>query len=169
MATTTPSRLRALDINHIKPHVREANYVLGGELAARAEAYRIHFMKMANGLPSLSKGESLAFDRVINANLGNPQLVGQRPITFFRQVLSLLEHPPLIERSDLLIKELGYQPDAIARAQWLLRECGGVGIYSNSQGVPAIRKSVAEFIERMLIVYFVPSRAHRASLTDPRT
>jgi alanine transaminase len=48
-----------------------------------------------------------------------------------------------------LISKL-YPSDAIARAQSLLKDCGGsIGAYSHSQGVPMIRKHVAEFLARM--------------------
>ena len=35
---------------------------------------------------------------IISCNIGNPQALGQRPITFYRDVLSLLENPNIIER-----------------------------------------------------------------------
>ena len=34
----------------------------------------------------------------IPCNIGNPQALGQKPITFYRQVLSLVEDPSKIER-----------------------------------------------------------------------
>lgn len=157
MAATTSS----LDISDTKPSTQKAKYVVGGELAARAEAYRSR-LKTADA-------KLLPFDQIINVNVGNPHQVGQRPITFIRQVLSLLEYPQLIERNDLLIRELGYQIDVIERAQWLLRECGGVGTYSHTQGVPAIRENVAQFIERKMMIYLVPERARNSQLTSSRT
>ena len=36
--------------------------------------------------------------RIIPCNLGNPQALGQQPISFYREVLSLVEHPVRIER-----------------------------------------------------------------------
>ena len=39
-----------------------------------------------------------------------------------------------------------FPKDVIARADELLEEIGSVGAYSHSQGVPLIRKHVAEFI-----------------------
>ena len=33
---------------------------------------------------------------IILCNLGNPQALGQKPITFYRQILSLLEYPEAI-------------------------------------------------------------------------
>ncbi|KAF8752112.1 Aminotransferase class I and II [Rhizoctonia solani] len=87
---------------------------------------------------------SLPFDRVVNSNIGNPQQKGldQKPITFTRQVAALLEYPELMETGKGI-----FPADAIARAKELYDEIGSIGAYSHSQGVPFIRKSVAEFIE----------------------
>ena len=35
---------------------------------------------------------------IIPCNIGNPQALGQNPITFYRQVLSLVEEPSKIDR-----------------------------------------------------------------------
>lgn len=139
---STSSRLRGLDINSINPHVRAAKYAVRGELPVRAEEYRA---QLAKGLPP---GKSLPFDQVISANIGNPQQLDQKPFTFIRQVLSLLEHPALLENEEALKTAFGYQQDVIDRAKWLLHAVQSVGAYSHSQGVPAIRESVANFLER---------------------
>ena len=136
MSTTTP--LRSLNINNINPHVKEAKYAVRGELAVRSEEYRAKLAKGATDLP---------FDKVISANIGNPQQLDQKPITFFRQVLSLIEYPPLLEHEDVLLKQLGYKSDVIERARWLLKSVGSVGAYSASGGVPAIKDSIAKFLE----------------------
>ncbi len=128
-----------LTIENINPHVKAAKYAVRGELAVRAENYRA---KLARG-----ERDGLSFDAVISANIGNPQQLDQPPITFFRQVLSLLENPLLLESEDVLKDKLGYKHDAINRAHRLLREVKNVGAYSHSQGVPGIRESVAKFIE----------------------
>lgn len=140
--SSTASR-RRLNINNISPHVKEAKYAVRGELAIRAEEYRKQLEKQSQ----TGAENSLPFDRVISANIGNPQQLGQKPFTFFRQVLSLVEHPPLLEKEDILLNHLGYKQDALDRARWLLSECQSVGAYSQSAGVPGIRKSVAKFIE----------------------
>jgi aspartate/methionine/tyrosine aminotransferase len=91
----------------------------------------------------------LPFDTVISANIGNPQQLDQKPITFFRQVASLMENPQLLEHEDVLTGPLGYKTDVLERAKWLLSEVNSVGAYSQSMGAPAIRQSVANFIESM--------------------
>jgi alanine transaminase len=128
-----------LTIDTINPHVREAEYAVRGVIPQRCEEYR--------GRIAAGEGKDLPFDGVIFANIGNPQQLDQKPITFFRQVASLLEWPDLLEKEDIL-PQLGYMADAIARAKKLLKEVKSVGAYSNSSGAPGIKKSVAEFIER---------------------
>lgn len=138
MSSTT--QLRSLNINNINPHVKEAKYAVRGELAVRSENYRARLAKGSKDLP---------FDKIISANIGNPQQLDQKPITFFRQVLSLVEYPPLLEKEDVLLNQLGYKTDVIERARWLLKTVGSVGAYSASAGVPGIKESVAKFIESM--------------------
>ncbi|KAL1799495.1 hypothetical protein ACET3X_003532 [Alternaria dauci] len=131
---------KVLQIGNINPHVKAAKYAVRGELAVKSEEYRA---KLAKG-----EGKDLPFDTVIAANIGNPQQLDQKPITFFRQVASILENPGLLEHEDVLLKSLGYKPDVLERARKLLKEVKSVGAYSQSQGAPGIRQSVAEYIER---------------------
>ena len=44
---------------------------------------------------------------IIPCNIGNPQALGQSPISFYRQVLSLIEEPSRIERETRLKRQLG--------------------------------------------------------------
>ena len=133
-----------LTIQNINPHVVEAKYAVRGELAVKSEEYRA---KLRNG------DTDLPFKQVISANIGNPQQLDQKPITFFRQVLSLLENPLLLEHEDVLVNSLGYKTDVISRAKWLLSQVGSVGAYSASAGVPAIKESIAKFLESMWSLY----------------
>jgi alanine transaminase len=130
---------RRLNIDNISPHVRAAKYAVRGELAIKAEEYRIRLE---------SGDKSLLFDSVIFANIGNPQQLDQPPITFFRQVLSLLENPKLLTNEEVLKTAFEYNQDVIDRAKTLLRGVKTVGAYSHSQGAPIIRNSVAKFIEQ---------------------
>ncbi|KAH7319766.1 putative alanine aminotransferase [Stachybotrys elegans] len=128
-----------LSVDNINQRVVAAKYAVRGELAVKSEEYRAKLSKGDTGLP---------FSEVISANIGNPQQLDQKPITFFRQVCSLLENPQLLEKEDVLINGLGYKTDVIERAKWLLSQVGSVGAYSASKGVPAIQESIAKFLER---------------------
>lgn len=150
---TTPHRtmsssapLRSLNIDNINPHVKEAKYAVRGELATRSEKYRAQLQSA--GHPPTPPESPLPFDKVISANIGNPQQLDQKPITFFRQVLSILEYPALLENEKALKEAFGYKDDVISRAKWLLDQVHSVGAYSQSAGAPAIRESVAQFIKR---------------------
>ncbi|KAI0164064.1 PLP-dependent transferase [Xylariaceae sp. FL1272] len=128
-----------LNLGNINPHIVEAKYAVRGELAVKSEEYRARLRKGDTSLP---------FNEVISANIGNPQQLDQKPITFFRQVLSILENPKLLEHEDVLLNSLGYKSDVLDRAKWLLKNAGSVGAYSASAGVPAIKESVAKFLEK---------------------
>ncbi|KAJ9607166.1 alanine transaminase [Cladophialophora chaetospira] len=138
-------RLRSLNIDNINPHVKEAKYAVRGELAIKSEEFRA---QLKRGDPPTPPESPLPFDTVISANIGNPQQLDQKPITFIRQVLALLENPALLENEEALKSSFGYKQDVIDRARWLLKEVGSVGAYSQSAGAPGIRQSVANFIER---------------------
>ena len=127
-----------LSVDNINQNVVRAKYAVRGELAVKSEEYRA---RLATG------DSSLPFNHVISANIGNPQQLDQKPITFFRQVLSLLENPGLLEKEDVLVNSLGYKPDVVERAKWLLKSVGSVGAYSASAGAPAIKESIAKFLE----------------------
>ncbi|KAF8496628.1 pyridoxal phosphate-dependent transferase [Gautieria morchelliformis] len=124
-----------LSLADLNPALLNVEYAVRGELAIKAEEYRERLQRPNHGLP---------FTRVIGANIGNPQAKGldQKPITFSRQVAALTEYPPLLETGKAL-----FPPDVIARAKELIHEIGSVGAYSHSQGVPLVRKHVAEFIQ----------------------
>lgn len=134
MSTSAPRK--ALNINNINPHVIKAQYAVRGEIASKSEIYRQQL-----AAPPVNGAVKLPFDTVISANIGNPQQLDQKPITFFRQVLSILEYPALLEQEQL------FPADVRERAKWLLEQVGSVGAYSQSQGCLGLRKSVARFIE----------------------
>ncbi|KAI8391761.1 pyridoxal phosphate-dependent transferase [Radiomyces spectabilis] len=120
------------------PLVRSVEYAVRGALPIRAEALS----------KQLQNGEKLGFDRVVFCNIGNPQQLNQKPITFFRQVASLCENPELLKAENRQLVEKLYPKDAIARAELLLKNIGSIGAYSHSKGIPFIRENVAKFIER---------------------
>ena len=144
---SSSQQLRSLNIDNINPNVKEAKYAVRGELAIKSEEYRTQLKKKQQDPPTPPESP-LPFDHIISANIGNPQQLDQKPITFFRQVLSLLEYPPLLENEEALRSGFSYKKDVIDRARWLLKEVNSVGAYSQSQGAPAIRQSVANYIER---------------------
>src|SRR5215510_9687367 len=65
---------------------------------------------------------------IIYCNIGNPQALKQKPLTFLRQLLSLLEHPDLLRHADIAKQ---YPQDIVARVKSILtRHPHGTGAYT---------------------------------------
>ncbi|CAG8582525.1 1068_t:CDS:2 [Paraglomus brasilianum] len=130
---------KLLNHDNINPHIRRVQYAVRGELAIRAENLKAAIAKRGRN--------GFSFDSVVNCNIGNPQQLKQKPITFFRQVASLIDYPDLLIPENQSKVEALYPIDAIERARKLLKQIGAVGAYSHSQGIESIRNDVAEFIK----------------------
>ncbi|XP_052741746.1 alanine aminotransferase 1 [Bicyclus anynana] len=124
---------KALTIDNINPNILKLEYAVRGPLVIRAT----EIMK------ELEKGAQKPFKKVIRANIGDAHAMGQKPITFIRQVLACVSLPELIDKGD-------FPEDVKQRARDLLDACGGgsVGSYSASHGIELIRRHVAEYIAR---------------------
>ncbi len=98
---------------------------------------------------------------IIPCNIGNPQALGQAPITYYRQVLSLVEEPSKIQRERQLkalfeetplseIKEDDFISDFVLDlSEEILAKIGtGMGAYTESKGIRFIRQAVAKFIDK---------------------
>ena len=79
---------------------------------------------------------------IIYCNIGNPQALEQKPLTYLRQVLALCQYPALMD----------LRAGAFPRGRAGDRQGDpggtrhGLGAYSESKGVRFIREAVAEFI-----------------------
>lgn len=89
--------------------------------------------------------------QIIPCNIGNPQALGQKPISFYRDVLSLLENPKLIGRE----RSLDYKGQKLISdyslniADDILTHMEtGLGAYTESKGFYFIREAVAKYIDR---------------------
>ncbi|ORX52001.1 PLP-dependent transferase [Hesseltinella vesiculosa] len=137
--TSTPQPgTKVLTEKSINKHVKAVEYAVRGRIAIRAEALR----------EELAAGEKKPFQTVVNCNIGNPQQLHQKPITFFRQVASLCEYPDLLQDQNQAAVSQIYPQDAIDRAKELLKQVGSIGAYSHSQGIPSIRRTVANFLQQ---------------------
>lgn len=126
-------------------------------------------------IPQRALELSRAGKKTIPCNIGNPQALGQTPISYYRQVISLIESPQLIDREKKL-KELlqenslpGYTDDVIAKAEsFLLQNGKGLGAYSESNGPQFIREAVAQFINKRDQHYpnYVASRPDQIYITN---
>ena len=126
-------RLEPLGIADTNPLVRKAEYAVRGRLLERSKELEAQ----------MREGAALPFKRIVRCNIGNPQALGQRPMTFVRQTLSLLMNPALIEAPEIAVL---YPADVIERAQAYTAAVPSAGAYSDSQGVLLVRQEVAAFI-----------------------
>jgi aspartate/methionine/tyrosine aminotransferase len=79
---------------------------------------------------------------IIYCNIGNPQALEQKPLTYLRQVLALVSWPELLAAPDAR-----FPADAVAAARaFIAGSKHGIGAYSDSKGVRFVREAVAEFI-----------------------
>eukprot|EP00126_Sphaerothecum_destruens_P008254 Sdes_comp20149_c0_seq2m13269 len=128
---------KTLTLDSINRQLLQAEYAVRGELAVKAEQLSAKLTESPDSLP---------FKAITRCNIGNPQELDQKPITFIRQVCSLLDNPTLLAppKRDWLSRE--YPPDVIERAANLHHAINSTGAYSHSQGIPLIRQHVADFI-----------------------
>jgi aspartate/methionine/tyrosine aminotransferase len=115
----------ALKLEDISPQVRSTAYAVRGPIVARAAELE------------------RAGREIIFCNIGNPQSLGQRPLTWVRQVLALSEYPELLDQ----VPPGTFPADVVAAA----RRVGegsqhGLGIYTESKGFRFVREAVAAFI-----------------------
>lgn len=119
---------KSLTVETMNENMRKCRYEVRGEIYLA-------------GLRRSQQGKE-----IINLNVGNPQALGQKPLTFNRQVLALLMAPFLLE--DPIVANT-FPADAVSRARTYLSKLnGGLGAYSDSKGNPFIRQEISDFITR---------------------
>lgn len=81
---------------------------------------------------------------IIYCNIGNPQALQQRPLTWVRQVLALCEYPELLA----ICAQANIPSDAADTARRVVENSKhGLGAYTDSKGMSFVREAVARFIE----------------------
>jgi len=131
LSTSTMAPTATLQLDNMNPCIKKMQYAVRGPLVIRATEIE----------KELAAGVKKPFDSVIKANIGDAHAMGNKPITFIRQVLALVTHPPLLETDE-------FPEDAKDRARTILAGCkgGSVGSYSDSPGIEVIRRHVADYI-----------------------
>jgi len=128
----------------VNPHILEMEYAVRGPIPQRAAVLK-------------QQGRT-----IIPCNIGNPQALGQKPLTFVRQVLSLMEEPGRLDRERKISRLCAsstdvaeqmrdediipdYVLDYVARMwdQWP----SGMGAYTESKGPLFIREAIARYID----------------------
>jgi len=131
-----------LTVENMNPRLRDMEYAVRGSVPLRAREIAEEIREAA----SQGKPNQYNFSKLLHCNIGNPQAVGQKPVTWYRQVLSLVDSPHLLGLA-MAGKLRGVFPaDVIDRAKWF-SNLGSTGAYSESQGLLPIRRDVCNFIE----------------------
>jgi len=132
-----------ISLSQINERLLRAEYAVRGPVVQRAQELEAEGRK------------------IIYCNIGNPQALKQRPLTFLRQFLALVEYPELIEDASVRAR---FPRDIVERAKSLLaKHPPGTGAYTQSPGMPLVRQAVADFISRR---DGIPSDWRRVILTD---
>jgi len=128
---------------HLNRNLLEAQYAVRGPIVTRAQQLE-------------EQGR-----QIIYCNIGNPQALKQKPLTFIRQMFSLLEFPQLLQDPETARR---FPKDVRERVERILaRHPHGTGAYTQSTGIPFIREAVAEFIRRR---DGIPASRDQIILTD---
>jgi aspartate/methionine/tyrosine aminotransferase len=111
-----------LRLEEVSQHVRNTEYAVRGPIVARAQELE------------------RAGREIVYCNIGNPQSLGQKPLTWVRQVLAIAEYPEILDR-------VQFAADVVDTARLVVRETrGGLGAYTESKGYRFVREAVAAFI-----------------------
>ncbi|KAK4375354.1 hypothetical protein RND71_006031 [Anisodus tanguticus] len=126
-----------ITIDTINPKVLKCEYAVRGEIVTLAQKLQQDLKDNPGSHP---------FDEILYCNIGNPQSLAQQPITFFREVLALCDHPSILDKS---VTHGLFSADAIERAFQILDQIPGraTGAYSHSQGIKGLRDTIASGIE----------------------
>ncbi|KAL0429959.1 UNVERIFIED_CONTAM: Alanine aminotransferase 2, mitochondrial [Sesamum radiatum] len=141
-----------LTLDTINPKVLECEYAVRGEIVILAQRLQEELRNNPNAHP---------FDEILYCNIGNPQSLGQQPITFFREhelsdrsglvfhIFTFIWFLFLINSSSPLFYGGFSSADSMERASEILHQIPGraTGAYSHSQGIKGLRDKIAAGIE----------------------
>mmetsp|Transcript_49309 Transcript_49309/g.60568 ORF Transcript_49309/g.60568 Transcript_49309/m.60568 type:complete len:539 (+) Transcript_49309:881-2497(+) len=128
---------KALTSSTMNPYVQKARYAVRGEIVIEAN-------KIKRDLKTGKlKADDCGYKKVVMCNIGNPQAVGQIPLTYHRQVLAGCLYPKLAD-SKVFSNDINDKIKNMLTGA----PCGTVGAYTHSQGYPYVRDIVANFIQK---------------------
>jgi len=120
-----------LSFEQLPKSIVNMEYAVRGEIDILAQELQERLAQDNHGLP---------FSEIVRCNIGNPQALGQKPMSFHRQLLSLLTSPEL--QGQAL-----YPADVHERARQFTNATT-LGAYTHSKGAMPLRQKVSEFIVR---------------------
>ena len=140
---TGSSSSKRLTVDSMNKNLLRMEYAVRGPVVIAADKINDE-LKRSNG-----DNNKYPFDHIIYTNIGNPHSVGQKPLTWPRQVLALVDLPDHVGIDHPDAAKL-FPSDAIQRARDIKAGLSGhgSGAYSHSQGAQCFRQDVAQFIEQ---------------------
>lgn len=130
---------KVLTVDTMNPNIRTMEYAVRGAIPIRADELKDQLKTNPGSLP---------FEKVVPCNIGNPQQLEQKPITFLRQVIALMEYTDLLSPQMIETTRKLFPADAIERAKRNLSFVdNAAGAYTPSLGIQEVREDVAKFIE----------------------
>jgi aspartate/methionine/tyrosine aminotransferase len=132
---------RRWTVDSMSQSVRKMEYAVRGPVVSAAD-------EISTALRAkTADADHYDFDHIIYTNIGNPQAIGQHPLTWPRQVCALVDLPPAVGIDHPDVDKM-FPADAIARAREILEGLHGAGsgAYSHSKGALIFRQDVADFI-----------------------
>jgi len=130
------SEWKTLTASTLPSKVLDAEYAVRGVIVTKS-------MELDEQLKS--GNHSLPFNQLVPCNIGNPQAVGDVPLTYHRQLISLLSNPDLVNEPACAKV---YPKDVMERARTFLAMNAKMGAYTHSKGVKGYRDIVAKFIDK---------------------
>lgn len=112
-------------------NLRKMQYAVRGQVVLRADILK-------------TEGKEITY-----TNIGNPHSVGQKCITYYRQVLALCDLPAECGVDHPSVSQM-FPADVVLRARKYRSAIGpaGTGAYTNSQGVALFRENVVDYISK---------------------
>lgn len=120
-------------LDDLGPGILESSYLIRGCVLQRA-----------GELTALKeKGEQMPFEKICPLHYGNPQLLGQPPISFIRQVIAACFYPPLLDAKV-------FPEDVVKRTKEYLKAIPNeaVGAYADAPGFDVFRQCVSRYISK---------------------
>ena len=123
-----------LTLDTICSNLKKAEYAVRGTIPMKAALIAEQIR--------IGQGSKHPFEALTELNIGNPQIFGQKPFSFFREVLACCFNPHLID-------QMPFHLDVKNRAKLYNSSVTAlVGAYSDSVGYRFVRENVAKFIQK---------------------
>jgi len=126
-----------LTMNTINQNLIKAEYSVRGGIVIKADEIR----------KEMESGVKKPFNNLVAWNIGNPQNLGQLPITFPREVLSYL-YTGIPTDTSTSSDSYQYSEDVKIRAETYKKELKNIESYTYYKGLNVVRQNVANYITK---------------------